>query len=144
MPVYITDKVMCISFLVWKIDDRDIVRLKRDNVLNEFSIEMGLTFLAGENNPNQRVFNYPSMATGFRSGMCSATVAPNSSDADCSSGIHSARGPSGITPARFQRRAGAEVTGIRSARPAHGDTPDGTPDMVHLRIPYANSAMEDY
>ena len=85
---------------MWKIDDDDFARQNLDIVLKEFSIEMGLTLLTDETNPDQRVFYYPGIATGFRSGICSAAVAPNGSDADYSSGIRSARGPSGIILAR--------------------------------------------
>ena len=59
---------MSISFLVWKIDDDDFVRHVRDVVCTEFSIDMGLTFLTDENNPDQRAFYYPGIATGYRSG----------------------------------------------------------------------------
>ena len=33
---------------------------------------------------------------------------------------------------------------IRSTHPAPGDSPNGTPDMIHLRVPYADNAMQDY
>ena len=125
------------------INGDELVHHKHGVAIRELSSGVGLTSLADENNPGRRVFYYLGIATGFRSGICSAAVAPNSSDADYSSGIRSARGPSGL-PAWSQRSADAEVSGARSARLAPGDTPDGTPGMIHLHIPYAENAMQDY
>ena len=69
MAVYITDNVMYTSFPQWSIDDGDFVRPKRDVVSNEFSISMVL-YSSPTNNPDQRVFYYPGVATGFRSEIC--------------------------------------------------------------------------